>query len=124
MSSEAGMTENYRYGDSYSHEKNNFKFDSIDKTPSTRKEKVTVYEESNEIKNEIVYQAFMNDLYEFIENGECFKMKRVEMFLFKNLLIKYNRTQVANLTGLSIRTIRNKIKEYGLKDISINNSNL
>lgn len=108
----------------YRYDKPSYEFDLLEKDQSTKKVKIEKYQESTEVKNEHVYQQFMNDMYELIENGKCFNHETMEMLVIKNLLWKYNRTQVARITGLSVRTIRNKINKYGFKDIRIDNTHL
>lgn len=110
------MEKQYRYDNG----KSNFEFQAQEKDQSTRKAKVIQYQESAEVRNEHVFQQMQNDLYEKIENGECFNVDYIEMVLLKNLLWKYNRTQVSKITGLCVRTVRNKINKYGLGHIRLN----
>lgn len=101
-----------------------FEFEKITKKQSTKKRKIISYEESIEVKNEKIFQQLTNEIYDKIENGECFNLKYIEKSLIKEILKKYNRTQSAKLLGISIRTLRNKINEYGYKNISIDNKTL
>lgn len=78
-------------------------------------------EESSEIKFEHIFQQIINDLYAKVENGEAFNLKNVEKVLLQNCLVKFNRTQTAKLVGISVRTVRNKINSYGLKNVQCNN---
>lgn len=109
----------------YSYDSPSYEFDFLEKekAPKQEKEKPKRFEESREVKNEIVFQQFMNDLYEKIHRSHSgFNLKKVEKLLIKNLLPKYTRTEAAKILGISIRTLRNKINEYGYKDIRKDNS--
>lgn len=103
------MRKQYRY------DREKFHFEKIDKINKRVNKTNIKFEESNEVKNEHIFQRFMDNVYEKIENGESFKINFIESALLESLLWKYNRTHTAKLTGLSVRTIRNKIKKYGLK---------
>lgn len=97
-----------------------YEYEPIEKDQSTKKQKVVAYQESIEVKNEHIFQQTTNEMYENIENGACFNIHTLQKILIKNTLIKYNKTQTAKILGISIRTLRNKIKEYGLKDVQPN----
>ena len=105
------LRKQYRYG------RPSFEFDKIDEKQSAKRQKIDSYEESIEIKNEHIYQQLSNEMYGKIENGECFNLKFIEYSLIKLVLSKYNRTQSAKLLNISVRTLRNKINEYGFKHI-------
>lgn len=92
-------------------------FEFGEKTRSNAKKKVVKYEKSLEVKYEYCYQQILNDLYDKIDNGDCFNFKYFEKVLIMNLYTEFNKTQISKITGLSIRTIRNKINEYGREDL-------
>jgi len=53
----------------------------------------------------------INDLNElFFSEGRCY-LDEIEQILIRNLDDKFTRVAVADLTGLSTRTIRNKLNE-------------
>lgn len=108
----------------YRYDSPEFKYETIEKDQSTRPAKVLVFQESTEVKNEHIYQGLTNDMYAKIEDGECFDIAFIEKQLIKNMLPKYNRTQAAKLLGICVRTLRNKINEYGFQNIRINNTHL
>jgi len=86
----------------------------------SEEEKFAYTEIDLEVKNEKIYQQFLNDLYEEIEEAKCFNFEFIEANLLRLLLENYNRTQASTITGLCVRTIRNKIKKYGLENVRIN----
>lgn len=106
----------------YRYDSPGFEYDQIEKDQSTRKQKVETYQESNEVKFEHIYQQLMNDMYEDIDNGKCFKIAYIEKLLIKSMLSKYNRTQSAKLLGVCVRTLRSKINKYGFQNIQCNNT--
>lgn len=56
-------------------------------------------------------QQILNDLGNlFFGDGHVY-IDEIEKIILNNLEKKFNRTQVADLMGLSIRTIRNKLNE-------------
>lgn len=89
-----------------------YSFEEVENKKSKRSKKK--YIETTDVKYEHVFQQIQNDLYEKIENGVCFNFYEYEKALLKNLLWKFNNSDVAKITGLCIRTIRNKRKKYGL----------
>lgn len=110
------------YDKKYRYDSPGFKFQTVEKCQSTKPNKVISFQESIEVKNEHIYQQLINDMYEKIENGECFKLKEIEKLLMKNMLVKYNRANCAKLMGVCVRTLRNKINEYGYQNLRIDNS--
>ncbi len=111
----------YQYDNTYSYAKNDFTFKELEETTSkkskNKKKKAISFQETNEVKNEHIFQQVVNEMYALFENEECFNLRKTEQIIIKNILIKYNQRQTSKLTGLSVRTIRNKIKEYGLKNL-------
>jgi hypothetical protein len=93
---------------------------SFEDSCTTKTEKSAVFQENTEVKYEHVYQQVQNEMYEKIKDGECFNLKVLEEILLKNLLWKFNKAQSAMIAGVSIRTMTNKVKEYGLRDIRKN----
>lgn len=101
----------------YSQPGSSFKYEELKTNQSTIKKKVETYQESKEVKFEHVYQQLMNDIYEKIEEGESLSLQYIEKHLIINLLQKFNKTHTAKIMKISIRTLRNKVNLYGLKDL-------
>lgn len=68
----------------------------------------------DDIKAHQQFEQFQNDLYElFYETGKI-EVKELEKILIKNFQKAMPQTWLAKFLGVSVRTIRNKKKEYGL----------
>jgi len=99
---------------------NNFSFYSEeDLVPASEKIKASMKQsqhrkendESFELKMEHVFQQFCNDLYAHMDKHQNFDWGAIEKILIKNLETKFNYTKVAELSCVSVRTIRNKRNE-------------
>ena len=56
-------------------------------------------------------QQILNDLGElFFSEGRCY-LDEIEMVVIRNMDAKFNRTVLADLLGISVRTVRNKLNE-------------
>lgn len=71
---------------------------------------------SSDLKIEHALAQFTNDVHEIVYNEKTFDIQKIEKALLKNLLKEFNNTETAKLSGLSIRTIRNKKNAYGLRE--------
>lgn len=84
----------------------------VEKKPKKKTEKK--HEESFELKTEHVFAQLTNDVYKKLSTDGTFLITDIERSLITNLSLKFNKSQIARLTGLSARTIRNKFNEYRL----------
>lgn len=72
---------------------------------------------SNELRIEevtpfnICAQQITNDLHELFFVNECFDLERIERIVLGNMKNHFTQTRTAELTGLAVRTIRNKLNE-------------
>ncbi|MGB0452587.1 MAG: helix-turn-helix domain-containing protein [Bacteriovoracaceae bacterium] len=101
----------------YDYNQHDYAFENIEKMQKVKIETIPDYEDSKEVKLEKVFQGFVNELYEKIDDEEAFRAGVVEEVLIKNINRFFNKTHTAKLTGLSIRTVRNKLNEYGSRNL-------
>jgi hypothetical protein len=73
---------------------------------------------SKQIKIYQCLEQIQNDLYSHVYTYEDFDFAKVEEIVLRNLLLQFNNTEIERLTGISIRTIRNKKHLYGLFPVS------
>lgn len=56
-------------------------------------------------------QQILNDLHEMFYVEEKIEMGKIEKIILKNMDSHFSRTRIAALSGLCVRTIRNKLNE-------------
>lgn len=75
-------------------------------------------ERNLEVNKEKAFQQVINDMY----NGEKFNILYIELSIIKNLILNgFTQLEISQLMGICIRTIRNRINQYGLKNLRENN---
>jgi len=103
------MRKQYTYSDQ------SFTFNEPIKIEKSRRAKNRVHKtekESLDLKLDYVMNNIVNNLYKMIHEDENIDMRRVEKIILLSLKEKFNKTQAAKLTGLSLRTVRNKFNGY------------
>lgn len=94
------------------YEKSYFNYMSKEKAKVKKKEV-----KSKELIFEQVYQQVMNSVYEKIDSFECFNIQFIEQCIIEELSKEFNNGEVAKILGVSIRTITNKKRKYGLRNL-------
>lgn len=56
------------------------------------------------------FEQFQNDLYDYFYENETCEIETIEKLLLKNFLKKLTQQRVAQITGISGRTIRKKVR--------------
>lgn len=82
-------------------------------------ERAVVMEQSNIIQSDSIYLGFPSYATEgFFNNKETLTLKELEKKLIIETLEKqnFNRTKTAELLDISVRTLRNKLKEYNMEE--------
>jgi len=98
----------------YKYPSNGFEYEPVEKLQKKAVKKVVKakkedsYKESVEVRLEHAFAQFVNQIYEMISTEEVIEIRKVEMFILNSLQEKFNKTEIAKLTGYSLRTIRNK----------------
>lgn len=100
------------FGQQYCYGSSNYSYNEIERSnPKKKMNKVKIGPESIELRLEKVFQQVTNDLYEMIDKGHI-NISEVEESIITNLLGCFNKTETAKITGLCIKTIRNKTNGY------------
>lgn len=76
---------------------------------------------SDQVKKYQCLEQIQNDLYDYVYEHENFEFEAIEKIFLSNLLKSFNRTQVAELTGLCYRTLGSKRHQHGLFAVPKNN---
>lgn len=73
---------------------------------------LTNNEASAEIKKYQAFEQFQNDLYEYFYENEDLKIEKIEEFAIINFSKIMTKEKLADMLGVSIRTITNKRRSY------------
>lgn len=78
------------------------------------------------VKNDKLVQIYQsleqiqNDLYNYVFAHSDFNFEAIEKIVLTNIFSKFNGTECQELTGLCVRTLRNKRNLYGLGNLRPN----
>ena len=107
----------------YRYNKDIYNFNAVEQghfdiNSSVKKE----FKDTREVRLEKSKDYFIELLNKSIEDDleGFFDLRNIEKSLLVSLFLFFNITETAYLSGYSLRSIRNKVNKYGLKDLRKN----